>query len=76
MATKPKIDKQANRDTGPTGDQATTTPCQPEYDPPDLETLMAWEAEGYCETLDGCVVEPDGVCEHGCPSWLLELGLI
>ena len=44
--------------------------------PPDLETLMTWSDEGYCEATDGCVVEPDGTCNHGCPSWLLELGLI
>jgi hypothetical protein len=43
---------------------------------PDLETLMACVDEGVCEATDGCVVEPDGVCPHGCKSWLLELGLI
>ncbi len=25
---------------------------------------------------DGCEVEPDGRCEHGCPSVLLATGLI
>ena len=25
---------------------------------------------------EGCEVEPDGVCEHGCPSVLVALGLI
>jgi hypothetical protein len=44
--------------------------------PPDIEVLMAWEMEGYCEATDGCVVEPDGRCTHGNRSWLLELGLI
>jgi hypothetical protein len=24
---------------------------------------------------EGCVVEPDGECEHGCPSILLALGI-
>jgi hypothetical protein len=43
---------------------------------PSLETLMEWESEGGCEATDGCWVEPDGTCEHGCDSWLLELGLI
>jgi hypothetical protein len=43
---------------------------------PTLEQLMDWEAEGYCEATDGCRVEPDGVCEHGFPSWLIVLGLI
>lgn len=47
---------------------------QPE--PPSLETLLAWEDEGGCEATDGCWVEPDGTCPHGCQSWLIELGLI
>jgi hypothetical protein len=54
------------------GQEATTTTVEP----PDLETLMAWEAEGGCEATDGCWVEVDGVCPHGCQSWFLELGLI
>ena len=43
---------------------------------PNIETLAAWEREDYCEATDGCHVEPDGVCPHGCESWLLVLGLI
>jgi hypothetical protein len=45
---------------------------------PDLETLMAWADEGVCEAAcpHHCVVECDGTCEHGNPSWLLKLGLI
>jgi len=53
-----------------------TTAETPELEPPDLETLMAWEEEGGCEATDGCWVESDGVCSHGHQSWLLELGLI
>jgi hypothetical protein len=45
-------------------------------EPPDIETLIRWEFEGYCEATDGCRVDPDGRCSHGHPSWLLELGLI
>jgi hypothetical protein len=48
-------------------------------DPPDLETLIRWEAEdGGCEAacVHACWVEPDGYCPHGNPSWLLKLGLI
>ena len=59
-------------DPGQNEEPATTRAAQP----PDLETLIAWESEGYCEATDGCVVEPDGTCPHGCQSWLLELGLI
>jgi hypothetical protein len=25
---------------------------------------------------EGCIVEPDGTCSHGCPSVLLVIGLI
>lgn len=58
-------------------DVAEKDPCN--YDPsevPDVETLMEWEADGGCEATDGCWVEPDGICPHGCQSWLLVLGLI
>jgi hypothetical protein len=53
-------------------------PCDPTtHEQPDLETLIAWVDEGIgCEAIDGCWVEEDGTCEHGCPSWLLALGLI
>ena len=49
-----------------------------ELKPPDVETLIAWEAEGGCEAAcpHHCWVEPDGTCPHGNPSWLLRLGLI
>jgi hypothetical protein len=52
--------------------------AESELEPPDVETLIAWEAEGGCEAAcpHGCWVEPDGVCIHGHPSWLLKLGLI
>jgi hypothetical protein len=50
---------------------------EPTTERPDLETLEEWEFEdGGCEATDGCWVEPDGVCEHGHPSWLLRLGYI
>jgi len=52
-------------------------PCNPDMTKmPTLETLMQWEAEGGCEAVDGCWCEPDGVCPHGCKSWMLVLGLI
>ena len=49
-------------------------PNQPES--PSVEQLEEWESEGGCEATDGCWVEPDGTCEHGCKSWLLVMGLI
>jgi hypothetical protein len=31
---------------------------------------------GDALATDGCNIEPDGVCEHGAPSWLLHLEVI
>lgn len=44
--------------------------------PPSLAMLKKWCDDGSAETLCGCTVEPDGVCPHGNPSWLIILGLI
>ena len=54
------------------------TACQPDQsETPDLETLMTWVmGDTDCQATDGCQVDLDGVCSHGCPSWLVELGLI
>ena len=44
---------------------------------PSIETMRRWhDQEGGCEATDGCWVEPDGYCAHGCSSWLLVAGLI
>ena len=49
-------------------------PTEPQ---PDQETLEEWMYEdGGCEATDSCWVEPDGICQHGHPSWLLVLDLI
>ena len=39
-----------------------------------LEVLNDSVVPALCN--EGCEVEPDGVCEHGCPSALLAMGLI
>ena len=44
--------------------------------PPSVEQLEQWFMDGICEATDGCIVEPDGTCPHGCNSWLIELCLI
>jgi len=49
---------------------------EPMTDQPDLEVLLAWFMDGDGEATDGCIVEPDGVCPHGHPSWLLKLGMM
>jgi hypothetical protein len=39
--------------------------------------LNAWRFEEHgSEATDGCWVEPDGICPHGHPSWLLYFGLV
>lgn len=50
---------------------------EPTCSAPPLEELQeAVLEDGVCETTDGCSAEPDGYCEHGHPSWLLQMGLI
>jgi hypothetical protein len=44
--------------------------------PPTFIQLQEWMDEGGCEATDGCWVAPDGICEHGCESWLVVLGLV
>ena len=41
-----------------------------------MSQLEEHHADGGCEATDGCWVEPDGHCQHGCPSWLVKLGVI
>jgi hypothetical protein len=48
-------------------------PTEPE---PDEEQLMEWSFDGLAEATDGCTVEPDGICPHSHPSWLLRMGLV
>jgi hypothetical protein len=48
-------------------------PTEPE---PDMDQLEAWACDSVVEATDGCTVEPDGVCPHGHPSWLIKLGVI
>jgi hypothetical protein len=44
--------------------------------PPDAYLERAAMFDGECEATDGCIVEPDGSCEHGHSSWLKALGVI
>ena len=45
-------------------------------DPKQMDKLQNMVFDGTCFTPDGCIVEPDGSCEHGLKSWLLIYGLI
>lgn len=49
---------------------------EPTESVPDIDTLQHWLFDAGAEATDGCWVEPDGMCEHGHPSWLLRLGYI
>ena len=49
---------------------------EPTSEEPDMEEFQEWLADSVCEATDGCIVEHDGVCEHGHPSWFLHFGLI
>lgn len=56
--------------------EAKAAPRRDDTQAPDYATLIEWFEEGGCEATDGCWVEPDGHCEHGCPSWLLALHMV
>jgi len=43
---------------------------------PSQKTLERWSYDCEARAVDGCRVEVDGHCPHGCPSWLLVLGKI
>ena len=53
--------------------QPTTTKQTKE---PSIATMTRWVSDGIARATDGCKVEPDGTCPHGCNSWLIELGVI
>jgi len=55
---------------------ARVTWPKPTTEEPTMELLLDWFMDGDCEATDGCIVEPDGVCPHGHPSWLLKLGMM
>lgn len=43
-----------------------------------VNLLIEWSTDGVVPACcdEGCEVEPDGQCEHDCPSVLLKLGFI
>jgi len=49
------------------------SPTVPE---PSIEELEEMVFDSICEATDGCMVEPDGVCPHGYPSWMIQLMVI
>lgn len=49
---------------------------EPTVEEPSIDTMTYWVYDGVAEATDGCPIEPDGVCEHGHPSWLIVHALI
>lgn len=49
---------------------------RPTVKPPTDRTLERWCNGSSAKATDGCKVEPDGVCPHGHPSWLIRYGYI
>ena len=43
---------------------------------PSEAAMERWSSACVCPAIDGCKVEPDGVCEHGWPSKLIAAGVI
>ncbi len=58
------------------GLEAHQAQLSPLGEKPSVEKLNEWFLSETCEATDGCIVEHDGMCPHGCPSWLKHLGLI
>lgn len=57
------------------------TPPKPSYPSPTVERpsdeqLTSSFDIGVVQATDGCVVELDGTCPHGHPSWFLYLNII
>ncbi len=40
------------------------------------QRLESWLVGSGCEAIDGCWIGPHDTCQHGCPSWFVELALI
>lgn len=48
----------------------------PTIEEPDMEELQEQEWNGEVQATDGCIVEVDGECPHGHPSWLVYLRIV
>lgn len=46
----------------------TSDGSRPRDPEPSDDQLEAWIFDSLAEATDGCIVEPDGKCEHGCLS--------
>ncbi|MDH3662242.1 MAG: hypothetical protein OEU92_19810 [Alphaproteobacteria bacterium] len=59
-------------ETFPGGSYPSPTVDEPGDD--DIVAMLTDQIE--TEATDGCHVDPDGVCPHGHPSWLVVLKLV
>ncbi|MCJ2072960.1 hypothetical protein MKK75_29905 [Methylobacterium sp. J-030] len=49
---------------------------EPTVPEPAFIMLASFIFDACAQATDSCRVEPDGICEHGHPSWLRRLGVI
>jgi hypothetical protein len=49
---------------------------EPTEEKPTIDEMEMWAFDSVVRATDGCEVEPDGVCPHGHPSWMVKLGII
>ncbi|WP_430913432.1 hypothetical protein [Methylobacterium sp. sgz302541] len=49
---------------------------EPSVPEPEFLALAQFLFDAVAEATDGCLVEPDGVCTHGHPSWLRRFGVL
>ena len=50
---------------------------KPTVDEPTMDEIEAMIFDVIMPyATDGCTIEPDGICQHGHPCWLLYLGFI
>jgi hypothetical protein len=43
---------------------------------PSEKTMLKWDSDGFCKSVGGKKVEPDGWDSEGTPSWMILLGYI
>jgi len=68
-----------NSESGPSPLQPFITVWLRKPSDPTLALMLVLAARGEpvaADCIHGCMVETDGVCEHGHPSWLLRLGFV
>lgn len=60
------------------GMPSTVTHGDTTHKTPSLEALQSFLfSDDRIECLDECeMFEPDGICEHGSPTWLVAVGLV